>query len=79
MAEKPFSVDLGRLKSREKDRSAAAVERAAMVTDHHRVGAGGRHERREAEEQGGGKSLFHRNLQMLRVTGRVRSGVAAHT
>lgn len=28
MADKPFSVDLGRLKSREKDRSAAAVERA---------------------------------------------------
>lgn len=28
MADKPFSVDLGRLRSREKDRSAAAVERA---------------------------------------------------
>ena len=28
MADKPFSIDLGRLKSREKDRSAAAVERA---------------------------------------------------
>ena len=28
MADKPFSVDLGRLKSREKDRSAAAIERA---------------------------------------------------
>lgn len=28
MADKPFSVDLGRLKSREKDRSATAVERA---------------------------------------------------
>ena len=28
MADKPFSVDLGRLKSREKDHSAAAVERA---------------------------------------------------
>ena len=28
MTGKPFSVDLGRLKSREKDRSAAAVERA---------------------------------------------------
>ena len=28
MADRPFSVDLGRLKSREKDRSAAAVERA---------------------------------------------------
>ena len=28
MADKPFSVDLGRLKSREKDRSAASVERA---------------------------------------------------
>ena len=27
MADKPFSVDLGRLKSREKDRSAAAGER----------------------------------------------------
>ncbi|MDO5370389.1 chromosome partitioning protein ParB [Paracoccus sp. (in: a-proteobacteria)] len=28
MTGKPFSVDLGRLRSREKDRSAAAVERA---------------------------------------------------
>lgn len=28
MADKPFSVDLGRLKAREKDRSPAAVERA---------------------------------------------------
>lgn len=28
MADKPFSVDLGRLRSREKDRSAVAVERA---------------------------------------------------
>lgn len=28
MTGKPFSVDLGRLKAREKDRSAAAVERA---------------------------------------------------
>ena len=27
MSEKPFSIDLGRLRSREKDRSAAAVER----------------------------------------------------
>lgn len=27
MSDKPFSIDLGRLKSREKDRSAAAVER----------------------------------------------------
>lgn len=27
MSEKPFSIDLGRLKSREKDRSPAAVER----------------------------------------------------
>lgn len=31
MADKPFSVDLGRLRSREKDRSAAAVERADRV------------------------------------------------
>lgn len=28
MTDKPFSVDLGRLRSRDKDRSAAAVERA---------------------------------------------------
>lgn len=28
MSEKPFSIDLGRLKSREKDRSAVAIERA---------------------------------------------------
>lgn len=31
MADKPFSIDLGRLRSREKDRSAAAVERAERV------------------------------------------------
>ncbi len=28
MGDKPFSIDLGRLRSREKDRSPAAVERA---------------------------------------------------
>ena len=28
MSDKPFSIDLGRLRSREKDRSPAAVERA---------------------------------------------------
>lgn len=31
MADKPFSIDLGRLRSREKDSSAAAVERAERV------------------------------------------------
>lgn len=31
MADKPFSIDLGRLRTREKDRSPAAVERADRV------------------------------------------------
>ncbi|WP_378948975.1 chromosome partitioning protein ParB [Paracoccus sp. R86501] len=31
MNDKPFSIDLGRLRSREKDRSPAAVERADRV------------------------------------------------
>ena len=31
MSDKPFSIDLGRLRSREKDRSSAAVERADRV------------------------------------------------